>query len=208
MPIVDTSFNHADLPKLPDWDVIVIGAGPAGALASQIASSKGLRTLLVEAKAIPGKKVCGGCLNARAMQLLETHGLMPALNDAGAIHLQKMLLALPGTNATWPLDAMTSISRWAMDPLLVQAAVRHGVTFLPETRASVLPDVREGFRSVQLASKEEGKTEVRARMVVVASGLSSNTLNALEEMRCDVARELESEWGRCSMAKFHPLFQR
>ena len=42
------------------WDAIVIGAGPAGALAARLVAAAGLGVLLVEKKRFPRPKVCGG----------------------------------------------------------------------------------------------------------------------------------------------------
>lgn len=44
------------------WDVIVVGAGPAGATAARVAAEKGCATLLLERVAIPRYKTCGGGL--------------------------------------------------------------------------------------------------------------------------------------------------
>ena len=57
------------------WDVIVIGAGPAGALAAREAARRQLKTLLVDRKTFPRTKVCGSCLSRRALSVLEHAGL-------------------------------------------------------------------------------------------------------------------------------------
>lgn len=44
------------------WDVIVVGAGPAGGVAAAAAAASGARTLLLEKEAIPRYKTCGGGL--------------------------------------------------------------------------------------------------------------------------------------------------
>ena len=54
------------------WDVLVIGAGPAGAMATRQLARLGLQPLLVERKAFPRAKVCGACLNQRAIARMET----------------------------------------------------------------------------------------------------------------------------------------
>ncbi|MDF1747221.1 MAG: FAD-dependent monooxygenase, partial [Gimesia sp.] len=54
-----------------DWDVIVIGAGPAGSVAAHQLSLRKLRVLQIERKAFPRYKVCGCCLNQRAISLLQ-----------------------------------------------------------------------------------------------------------------------------------------
>src|SRR4051812_29771239 len=57
------------------WDAIVVGGGPAGALAARRAALAGLRTLLIEAKHFPREKVCGGYLNSRALEALQIAGV-------------------------------------------------------------------------------------------------------------------------------------
>ena len=43
-----------DFENLPYWDVVIIGAGPAGLAASLTTADRGLTTLLIEAKDTPG----------------------------------------------------------------------------------------------------------------------------------------------------------
>ena len=57
------------------WDAIVIGAGPAGALAAHQLAVSDARVLLVERKSFPRYKVCGACINHRAAKTLELAGL-------------------------------------------------------------------------------------------------------------------------------------
>ena len=42
------------------YDVIIVGAGPGGLACAAITAEKGLKTLVLERKAIVGKKVCAG----------------------------------------------------------------------------------------------------------------------------------------------------
>ncbi|WP_434447384.1 FAD-dependent oxidoreductase [Lentzea sp. E54] len=44
------------------WDVVVVGAGPAGATAARVAAEAGCSVLLLERAAIPRYKTCGGGL--------------------------------------------------------------------------------------------------------------------------------------------------
>ena len=64
---VPPTFCDTDAP----WDAVVIGAGPAGALAAHQLATRGSRTLVVDAKRFPRSKVCGGCLNRRGIAALE-----------------------------------------------------------------------------------------------------------------------------------------
>lgn len=53
------------------YDVIVIGAGPAGCMAARELTSRGFQVLLVERGVLPRDKACGGFLSAEALRLIE-----------------------------------------------------------------------------------------------------------------------------------------
>ena len=45
---------NLDFDKLPYWDVVIIGAGPAGLAAGLTTAHRALTTLIIEAKDRPG----------------------------------------------------------------------------------------------------------------------------------------------------------
>ncbi len=49
------------------FDVLVVGAGPAGATAAKILGEAGVRTLLLDKSVFPRDKPCGGGISARAL---------------------------------------------------------------------------------------------------------------------------------------------
>lgn len=59
-----------------EYDVAIIGAGPAGFAAARTIGPSGLRVLLIEKSACP-EKVCGGLLCEEAVNLLSSLGLEP-----------------------------------------------------------------------------------------------------------------------------------
>jgi menaquinone-9 beta-reductase len=52
------------------YDITVVGAGPAGSTAACILGRKGYRVLLVDKALFPRKKLCGGCLTVKTLELL------------------------------------------------------------------------------------------------------------------------------------------
>ncbi len=60
----------------PEYDTIVVGAGPAGAMAAYGAVERG-PVLLVEASALPRDKSCGGMLNEYAQEFLARIAPLP-----------------------------------------------------------------------------------------------------------------------------------
>ena len=56
-------------------DVLVVGAGPAGASAAYFLAGTGIDVLLVDREVFPRGKVCGDGLDWRALAVLERMGL-------------------------------------------------------------------------------------------------------------------------------------
>jgi flavin-dependent dehydrogenase len=52
------------------YDVILVGAGPAGATAAYDCAKMGLNTLLLEKEKLPREKPCGGAVMYRALRLI------------------------------------------------------------------------------------------------------------------------------------------
>ena len=55
------------------YDVIVVGAGPAGCTASKVLAEKGYKVLLVEKFRMPRYKSCSGVLIKKSMELVKTY---------------------------------------------------------------------------------------------------------------------------------------
>ena len=53
------------------FDLVVVGAGPAGSTAARIAAGMGLKVLILEKEKFPRYKPCGGALSERATSWLD-----------------------------------------------------------------------------------------------------------------------------------------
>ncbi|MDX1501330.1 MAG: NAD(P)/FAD-dependent oxidoreductase [Thermoanaerobaculia bacterium] len=153
-----------------DWDVVVVGAGPAGAMAARELARSGVQTLLVDRQSFPRAKVCGGCLNARTLALLDGAGLGRLARDLGAEPLARFELWAGGRYAAVPLPSGASLSRTALDAALLEEAVTAGASFLPGTRAA-LGECAGDRRTVHLP---EGGARLAARVVLAADGLAGS----------------------------------
>lgn len=170
------------------WDALVIGAGPAGALAARELSRRGMKTLLIEARSFPRDKVCGGCFNGRAMAVLESVGLGNLLARLGAVSLSSIEIQTAGRKQQVSLPDSVAVSRRALDSALVTEAVHEGSEFLSETSAKVLPQTFDDVRHVTLGQRGGSSITVRARIVLACDGLGHSSLHQLPLFRCRVAK--------------------
>jgi len=167
-PCVPPPFDAADLTP---WDAVVVGAGPAGALAARQLAMGGGRVLLVDKKKFPRWKICGACLNGQALESLCSAGLGSLVTRLGGIALEEFQVGFRGRTARLDLPSGMSLSRSRLDAALVEAATQRGARFLAETQAFV-GGTRGGTRLVRLT--HQGRSiEAAARVVLVATGLGT-----------------------------------
>lgn len=186
------------------WDVVVIGAGPAGAVAARQLSLRGARVLIVDKKSFPRPKVCGACLNGAALQVLESIGLGGLPTRLGGVSLDGVRIGIAGRLQDLPLPRGVAVSRSRFDDALAAAAVDAGARFLCDARASIVETTADA-RRIRL-TRRDGETTVSARVVVAASGLGGIGLTDGLEMRTRI--EARSRVGAgCAVAAF-PTFYR
>lgn len=166
------------------WDVVIVGAGPTGALAARQLALAGADVLLVDRLSFPRWKVCGCCLNGRAVSVLEQAGVLDDVRGAGAVSLNAVELRAGRQSLTLALPQGLSLSRTQLDALLVRTAIDVGADFLPETEARLGP-LGNDYRKVVLTRHAES-VSVRGRVVLVCEGLNQRLLSRSEEFSNDV----------------------
>jgi flavin-dependent dehydrogenase len=172
-PTAEATLTLARAARQP-WEVVVVGAGPAGALAARELARRGRAVLLADRAAFPRWKVCGCCLNARALATLDAAGLGDLATRLGAVPLREVRVAGRDCRARLALPGGAVLSRTAFDAALVAEAVAAGAAFLPRTNAT-LGALTGAGRDVALT--EGGTTaNVRAALVLAADGLGGQFL--------------------------------
>src|SRR5215218_7008569 len=113
-------------------DVTVIGAGPAGCVASIVLAHRGWRVTLLEQHRFPRDKVCGECLSALGIDVLTRLALYDVISSHQPVRLRRSIFIAPdGQAMTIELPhEMWGLSRAVLDDQLLRAARDAGATVL------------------------------------------------------------------------------
>ena len=113
-------------------DVIVVGAGPAGATTAYHLAQSGLDVLLLEKTAFPREKVCGDGLTPRAVKQLLAMGIVPEEDD-GWIRNQGLRIIGGGMRLELPWPDLASFPDYGLvrtredfDEILARQAQKAG----------------------------------------------------------------------------------
>jgi len=153
------------------WDVIVVGAGPAGAAAALTAAQRGASVLLLDKQQFPRAKVCGCCVNATALATIEALGARCNVESLGAKPIHSFQLAVGARAVRLAIDGGVAISRAALDAALVRRAIEVGSQFISGVLAKAATS-RDGVRTVDVVSKDGSRDVLSASVIVAADGLA------------------------------------
>jgi len=120
---------------MTDFDVIVVGGGPAGATASAFCAQHGLRVALFEHARFPRRKVCGDVINPNCWPIFERLGVAETIRALPHHVIDGALFATTDTRAvTIPLPRLTvAIRRDLLDATLLENARACGVQVFEHT---------------------------------------------------------------------------
>ena len=153
-----------------DYDVAVVGAGPAGSMAAKYAAKYGAKTALLEEHYAVGEPVeCAGLVSVRALRECEVEpGSFVNRKITGAFFYSPECKSIPieGNEAK---DYV--IERRIFDRLLAQNAVKAGADLLLKNK--VVNINKEGKKQVLDIISEDGRFEISCGVVIGADGLKS-----------------------------------
>ena len=143
------------------WDVVVVGAGPAGTSAARVAAERGASVLLVDRARYPRYKTCGGGLIGISLDHVPASVLATVEQRVSTVRF-----TLRGGSPTFHTEGaafLSMVQREDFDNALAEAAVAAGASFVDGVQVKSL-------REDDLVVLETTAGAIRARTVIGADG--------------------------------------
>ncbi len=168
-----------------DYDLIIVGAGPAGIVSSIYANREGLDVLLIEKEEVPRIKTCGGAISVKAENTLKSIDIeldkKIIENDVYGINIHKPDGDTIELNSREKIASL--VKRENFDYYLLQEALNKDIDFLDSTKVQKVTQknkiikvfTEEGniFRSKSLIGAD-GALGVVAKSVNIRNGWKMN----------------------------------
>ncbi|GAA1776958.1 hypothetical protein GCM10009735_03720 [Actinomadura chokoriensis] len=161
---------------MDDADVVIVGAGPAGAAAAYHLARRGRRVILLDRSAFPRDKPCGDAVTRAGVRLLAEMGVLADLGGTRVIGGLSVSMGAKGRRSTRDFRYGDDgygivVPRAVLDEAIVARAVGAGADFRDRVRVARLVQTDAGaVRGVEIAG---GAGVLQAPVVVAADGGTS-----------------------------------
>ena len=160
-------------------DVLIAGAGPAGASAAIRLARAGRHVLLCDRSEFPRDKACGDGLIADAIAALQLLGLDRRVAEA-AYRTTGLLTISPGGTQVRFQSTFWVLPRRVLDHILFETAIESGARF---EHVIVDGPLIEGQRVVGISGRRPGsqaRVELRAPLTMLATGGAAGVLRKFD----------------------------
>jgi geranylgeranyl reductase family protein len=183
-----------------NYDLIIVGGGPAGAVTALYAARRGLRILLLDKSRFPRDKICGDAISGKAISILRDLQLADAIVDLPGVRFRKILFG-----SAKHIEAEINLDHARKRDVVFGCVIRRRVfdEFLFNRARAAATTCVEGFTVEDLIWENEKvcgvvghdsasglRREFRAHIVVGADGYRSTVARKVGSYAIDPAHWL------------------
>ena len=158
-----------------EYDIVVVGAGPAGCMAAKYAAKADVSTLVLEKGAEIGKPVqCAGLISKRAIQESEIKNCESFINcelKGAIVHSDSYKLRIVSKSS--PDKCAFAIKRDVFDKELAKEAQKEGADIFLRCKVKSVKKEKGATKLKILTATANGEKEIKATVVIGADGVRS-----------------------------------
>jgi len=161
-------------------DVLIVGAGPAGAAAARSLAQNGYRALILDRKKLPRYKICSGLVIGRSQEFIEEHfGPMPDKVFCEPKTLKGFRFCMAEDSMVEPpIEKAQSCNVWRseFDYWLIQQS---GAEIIDESELIDFEQTEQGVRA-RIRNKKRETFHIEASYLIGADGANSRVRKLLD----------------------------
>jgi geranylgeranyl reductase family protein len=174
------SLNKQILNSDKVYDVIIVGAGPAGSSVATFLGMHGISSLILDKENFPRDKVCGDGLTPQALYWIDRLGCINEVLNITRSCIKEGDLYINGEylltgrfpeNTKYP-DFSMILDRKRLDNILLQNAINHGAVFQPKCKVTGV-SIGTDAVTLEIIENASKKISLKAKVVIGADGVSS-----------------------------------
>ena len=174
----DSAMSESASSSVVDVDAVIVGAGPAGSSAAILLARAGWSVALVERQRFPRRKVCGECIAASNLPLLDALGVGAAIDAQAGPPLRRVALMRGDRTVVADLPAAASaphrwgraLGRETLDTLLLEQARAAGVAIWQPWSVQALDGGADGWQCRLRGIDTTATVTLRASVAIAAHG--------------------------------------
>ncbi len=176
-----------------DWDVIVVGGGPAGATSATLIARHGHSVLLLERERFPREHI-GESLLPASLPILEELGVAGAVEEAGFLRKYGATMVWGSSSEPWSWYFRETSERYphayqvvraTFDQILLDNAAHSGVDVRQQHQVMGIQREGERVSGVHYRGPDRQEHRAQAQIVIDASGQGALIAGALGLRRYD-----------------------
>lgn len=165
-----------------EYDIIIVGAGPAGSAAALYAAKYGMKVLLLEKEKFPRDKICGDALSGKSVGVLKELELLEKVQELPGAFIRRIIFSSPD-HTSFEINLQHSnlkntpkgfvIRRKVFDNFLVEEVRKKKVTFIENFTVTDILQSGDRIQGV-VGRNGEGKfQDIKCKVLLGADGYNS-----------------------------------